>query len=197
MQGEYQAPKEARSLSSADLDGDGDPDLMLSWQDAGKILVFINDGEGNFGQHIDYFVGKSPENICTADFNGDTILDLVVTNIHSEYLSSMINDTVSTAIHMCEPITDQFILMQNFPNPFNAVTAIGYGLLAVSEVELSIYNVLGQEVATLFEGKQRPGHYTVNWDASGFPSGIYFYRLKTKGQASKYVIRNGKMLLIR
>ena len=75
------------------------------------------------------------------------------------------------------PLSSQ--LLQNYPNPFNPTTAIGYRLSAVSHVELSVYNLTGQKVATLVSERQNAGSYQVDWDASGFASGIYFYRLQT------------------
>ncbi len=78
----------------------------------------------------------------------------------------------------------EFRLFQNHPNPFNATTQISYSIPACSRVSLTIYNLRGEEVATLFEGYQNPGTHTVKWDAcysNGHPvsSGVYFYRLKT------------------
>ncbi len=75
------------------------------------------------------------------------------------------------------PKTSQ--LYQNYPNPFNPITAIGYQLSAVSFVDLSIYNLLGQRVATLVSKNQPVGNYSVQWDASGFASGVYIYILQT------------------
>ena len=73
----------------------------------------------------------------------------------------------------------RFELSQNYPNPFNPVTVIGYQLSAVSEVNLSVYNLIGQKVAVLVNEKQSAGHYQFEWDASEFASGVYFYRLTT------------------
>ena len=72
-----------------------------------------------------------------------------------------------------------FELFQNYPNPFNARTAISYQLSAFGNVELSVYNLLGQQVATLVTEKQPAGNYNVEWNASDFSSGVYFYRLIT------------------
>ena len=71
-----------------------------------------------------------------------------------------------------------FVLSQNYPNPFNPSTKINYSITKNSFVTLKIYNVLGQEVATLLEGNQRAGSYIATFDASKFASGVYFYRLQ-------------------
>lgn len=70
-------------------------------------------------------------------------------------------------------------LFQNYPNPFNPTTSISYQLSAVSDVELSIYNILGQKVAALVNAKQNAGNYSVDWNAAGFASGVYMCRLST------------------
>ena len=75
----------------------------------------------------------------------------------------------------------RFELMQNYPNPFNPVTTISYRLSAASDVELTVYNVLGQKVMTLVNEKKQAGAYTVTFDGAQLTSGIYFYRLKTAG----------------
>jgi len=72
----------------------------------------------------------------------------------------------------------KYALYNNYPNPFNPITAIGYQLSAVSKVDLSIYNLLGQRVETLVSEKQNAGQYRVEWDGSHFPSGIYYYQIK-------------------
>jgi len=73
----------------------------------------------------------------------------------------------------------EFHLRQNYPNPFNPTTTVNYLLPTPADVRLDIYNLLGQRVVTLFEGRQEAGEHTVTWDASGFPSGVYFARLET------------------
>jgi len=73
----------------------------------------------------------------------------------------------------------EFNLSQNYPNPFNPKTVISYHLPVVSKVELNIYNILGQKVAILVSEPQQIGNYKYEWDASGFASGVYLYRLST------------------
>ena len=79
----------------------------------------------------------------------------------------------------------EYSILSNYPNPFNSITVIKYSLLESEPVILSIYNLLGQQVATLFEGAQQAGEHHIIWHANDFPSGIYFARLKTsKGSQS-------------
>ncbi|KAA3615333.1 MAG: T9SS C-terminal target domain-containing protein [Calditrichaeota bacterium] len=78
-----------------------------------------------------------------------------------------------------------FELKQNYPNPFNPITVINYQIPKQSEVELSIFNTLGQKVATLVTENQAAGTYNVTWNASGFASGIYLYKIETSGGFSQ------------
>ena len=71
-----------------------------------------------------------------------------------------------------------FKLYQNYPNPFNPMTMINYQLPITSNVEINIYNLLGQKVATLVNQKQPAGNYHIQWDATGYSTGVYYYRLK-------------------
>jgi hypothetical protein len=78
------------------------------------------------------------------------------------------------------------------PNPFNASTALSYELRAMSLVSLKVYNIAGQVVATLADGFREAGSYSVTFDGSDLPSGIYLYRLQT-GQNTA----SGKLLLLK
>lgn len=96
-------------------------------------------------------------------------------------------------------IPTTFSLEQNYPNPFNPVTKIKFnipdchscesGALGIS---LKIFNILGKKVTTLVNEKLQPGNYEVTWDASQYPSGVYFYKLITEGFSE-----TKKMLLIK
>jgi xylan 1,4-beta-xylosidase len=83
------------------------------------------------------------------------------------------------SVDVTEPITlaDKFILQQNYPNPFNPSTQINYSVPKNGYVTIKVYNLLGEEVKTLFEGFEAQGNYTVTFDASGLSSGLYLYRM--------------------
>ena len=76
-------------------------------------------------------------------------------------------------------IPDNFLLSQNYPNPFNPRTEISYEVPAAKLVKLTVYNILGKEMAELVNERQSPGRYKVSFDASNLTSGVYFYTLST------------------
>ena len=94
-------------------------------------------------------------------------------------------------------LPDKFELAQNYPNPFNPTTTIRFDLPKKSNVKLTIYNVLGQQVSTLFDGEQPAGEYAATWDGTSqtgvkVSSGTYFYKLEADGFVS-----TKKMLLLK
>ena len=86
----------------------------------------------------------------------------------------------SVARDLSHPV--KFALEQNYPNPCNPSTVIGYQLSVGSRVTLKVYDILGREVATLVDEKKNEGTYEVPFDVSRISSGIYFYRLTTPGK---------------
>ena len=90
------------------------------------------------------------------------------------------------------PLSSDYTLNQNYPNPFNPITIIYYSLPVSDQIDLSVFNILGQKVATLVNKKQAAGTYNVEFNASNLASGIYIYKLKTASfEKSK------KMILLR
>jgi spore germination protein YaaH len=87
---------------------------------------------------------------------------------------------------------EQLKLYQNYPNPFNPVTTIEYDITETDNIELSIYNLLGEKISTLANGYQPIGRYSIDFYSNGIPSGTYLYQLKI-GSNSKVK----KMLLIK
>ena len=85
-----------------------------------------------------------------------------------------------------------YILHQNYPNPFNPITTIKYEVPELSYVAIKVYDVLGKEMASLVKEEKPAGSYEVEFDASGLPSGVYFYKL----QAGNFV-ETKKMVLMK
>ena len=85
-----------------------------------------------------------------------------------------------------------FSLSQNYPNPFNPTTNFEFRIANREPVSLKVFDVLGRDVATLVNEVRSAGVYTVHWDASSLPSGVYFYRLQAGG-----FIQTKKMLLLK
>ncbi len=71
-----------------------------------------------------------------------------------------------------------YALDQNYPNPFNPTTRISYSLPEAGRITIRVFDLLGQTVATLVDGEQGPGNHSIDWNAGGLASGIYFYRLE-------------------
>ncbi len=156
----------------------------LAWQDGhpGHDLTFNiyrKDGIGSFSFHDSTSVFAYTDS--SVDVGSQYFYYLTAVLDGWESLSS---DTVGVLVEAIVAISGEtalpqkFSLGQNYPNPFNPVTKINYQLPIPNFVELSIYNLLGQRVATIVSKVQLPGHYQVQWDAAGFPSGIYYYRLQ-------------------
>ena len=101
-----------------------------------------------------------------------------------------LGEILTSASDVAIGVPSTFALHQNYPNPFNPSTTISYTLPVQSFVTLKVFNVLGQEVATLVNGIESPGSKSVRFDGGRLPSGVYFYRL----QAGSY--SGTRMLLI-
>lgn len=138
------------------------------WIDNDRILPYLTDIDGD--SQIDLFFGR---------FRGGLFY---YHNITASNISSNSENTITN-----------YFLEQNYPNPFNPTTVIGYRLSAVSDVELSIYNLLGQKLVTLVSEKKNAGYHQVVWDASAYSSGVYVYTLKT----SNGLMLTRKMLLLK
>ena len=102
-------------------------------------------------------------------------------------------NTPTTSSELDESMVKKFALEQNYPNPFNPTTNISFSLADASPVKLTIYNLLGQEVARLISGKvMNAGTHTVAFNAASLSSGVYLYRL----EAGSFV-SNKRMTLIK
>lgn len=84
----------------------------------------------------------------------------------------------------------EFLLSQNYPNPFNPVTSFEFSVPKADYIKISVFDILGKEVETIVNKQFQPGIYKVDWDASSYPSGVYFYKLNSSdySEAKKMVL---------
>jgi len=123
----------------------------------------------------------------------DSLSNVYVTGMSAlDYATVKYVQTVTSVDNSTQNIPSRFILEQNFPNPFNPTTLINWQSPVSSHQTLTVYDVLGNEVATLVDEYKAAGSYNVEFDASGLSSGIYFYKL----QAGSYV-ETKKMILMK
>jgi flagellar hook assembly protein FlgD len=99
-------------------------------------------------------------------------------------------------------IPETFSLKQNYPNPFNPTTSIEFSLPVAADVELVVFNILGQQVASLINGQRAAGNHSVLWNANDskgmkLSSGIYFYMLKASGIDGNEFQEIKKMVLLK
>ena len=124
-------------------------------------------------------------------------LDVVIKNgslldiedIHM-VVSSPVGTQLTTRWNIAEVQTFKLIDLQ--PNPFNPATQIQYEIYNAGDVQLSVYNVLGQEVASLYRGYKSEGNHSFTWNASHLSSGVYYVRLQ-----SGNMVASQKALLVK
>jgi hypothetical protein len=109
-----------------------------------------------------------------------------------EILRRILGEFGELSVDEDTPLPEELALLQNYPNPFNAQTTISFDLPYGGNASLTIYNILGQEVATLLNESISAGRHDVLWNAADLPSGLYFARLDYGGKT-----RNIKMLLLK
>jgi hypothetical protein len=160
----------------------GEDHIQLSWEpnpdpDLNYYSIYRSEDDGDFLE-----LTQSTEPYYTdSEIKEDVGYKYAVSATDFSGNESDLSDDVSIIISGIEngSMPKNFSLDQNYPNPFNPSTIINYELQITNDVELSIYNSIGQKVATLVSERQSAGTYQVEWDASGFPSGVYYYRLST------------------
>ncbi len=161
------------TIKSASADGELifiHPQIQLTSNSSHQIIPVWND------------LNNSPIKILIDNGNDGTIDDSIFvdnqpTNVNEKYTANMPN---------------KFQLHQNYPNPFNPTTTISFDLPEQSHVTLTVYNILGQKVATLINEVKQAGSYKETFDASSLSSGVYIYKLS----AGKFT-NSKKMILVK
>jgi hypothetical protein len=159
--------------------------------------IYAIPGSGAFFFHMDISLTANTSHQIVPDWQ-----DLVNTDV-TIYVDNGIDGTIDDTLMLKNQITNvedrgnlyipkEYKLEQNYPNPFNPSTTIKYSLPKESFVNLKIYNLIGEEVATLVNEEKTIGNYVIEFDATALPSGVYFYRI----QAGSFV-ETKKMILLK
>jgi hypothetical protein len=175
---EFSVPVELTSFAAASNGGD----VELSWTTAtetnnqGFQVERMNAG-GSFEQ-IGYVAGFGTTTEPKAYSFIDSKLEAGSYTYRLKQIDFDGTYTYSEEVNAEVEIPLEYALEQNYPNPFNPSTTIKYSIPADGFVKLAIYNLLGEEVATIVSNVQKAGRYEVNFNASGLSSGVYVYRIE-------------------
>ena len=174
-----------------DLDGDGDLDAVTTHRELGNY-VWVNDGTGTFTSAGAILGTLGGTTVSLGDLDGDNDLDAFVGNELGRSNKIYFNQTNPSAVDQKHFIPYTPMLKQNYPNPFNPTTKILFEIPQQGFVSLKIYDVLGNEIITLVDEEKPAGNYEVEFDGTGLPSGVYFFRIKANN-----FIQTKKMVLIK
>ncbi len=150
------------------------PDSLLSW----NFMV------SNDSLKFAYDQESSVLSLSAPDFSGTVLLTCIL----KDDSAATVKDTIKVVVnaptglqddHFAQ-VPDKLELQQNYPNPFNPVTKIRFGLPKAEKVTITVYDILGKKVATVFDGFKPAGYHVVSFNATSLSSGIYFYRLTTE-----------------
>ncbi|NQU06032.1 MAG: choice-of-anchor D domain-containing protein [Calditrichaeota bacterium] len=184
---------ERYGLKVIDISEPGSPDVIGIYDTDGDSYgvhvvgdhAYLADGEGGMYM-LDISVPEAPS--PAKIFYTPGIADAVIVSDNYAFIadrSDLLIIDVSEFLSVDElteiEIPDGFILQPAFPNPFNAVTSIRYGLPYATHVSVNIYDVTGRRIDELYTGQSAAGFQTVMWNAAGFRSGVYLVRLEASG----------------
>jgi rhodanese-related sulfurtransferase len=127
---------------------------------------------------IDFMIGQVLPGNSNYNFKG-IIDDVSIYNyaLSSSEIEDLYDQSSSIEFSTNPDVPRNFSLSQNYPNPFNPNTVINYELPASNDVEIIVYNTLGKKVETLVAGRRQAGYHSVKWNAGGYASGIYYYKI--------------------
>ncbi len=155
---------------------------------SGNTFVRCGVSDGNGVYHLPSLPAGNLKIICNRiGFTNDSAMVTVTSSSNIDSINFHLYRVSVGIKQISSVVPSEYKLYQNYPNPFNPSTIIRYQITPLTPpfgkggtggfVTLKVYDILGKEVATLVNNKQIPGVYEVTWEASQYPSGIYFYRL--------------------
>lgn len=182
-----------------DVTGDTIDDVVIATQVPARLLV-LNGANGNIV--FDYQFGT------TLNQRGDraAVLKDIDTNGVNEFLGGNREgrvicfyggDSTMTSVITQSTVPETFELKNNYPNPFNPSTAIGFSIESKGYVSMNVFNALGQVVTALVNEELQPGRYETRWNANGFSSGVYFCRMTVTDENSVIFTDTKQLMLLK
>lgn len=162
--------------------------LVNSYETPGSAMdiwietEYLYIADGRSGLHIAY-INDFTTPVFVADYDtpgfASTVRfwnDLIFVADRSSFMIFRLSSETATVHESVSP--GRFSLL-SYPNPFNASASLRYNLETASDVNITVYDITGRQIAVIFDSFRQAGHHSVNWDASEIPSGLYFARLKS------------------
>ena len=173
--------------------------VILNWTTATEINNAGFEIQKILGNNVFVTIGYVPGHGTTSESQDYKFTDANLASGSYTYRLKQIdyNGTFSYSSEVNVDVTApvQFALAQNYPNPFNPSTKINFSLAVDSKVSLKIFNVLGQEIATIINSNLTAGSYQINFDALSLNSGVYMYRIEANGIDGSSFLSTRKMIL--
>jgi hypothetical protein len=137
-----------------------------------------------------------------SNFASDTTFRVQISDIRNSTLTALsaANFSIGSIINgvkIANPAIKDYALLQNYPNPFNPSTVIRYIIPADGQVNIDVFNIIGQKIASLENSVKKAGEYDIQWNAGSLPSGLYFYTINATNAAGKRFTMTRKMLLLK
>jgi hypothetical protein len=107
--------------------------------------------------------------------------------IGSDYAQLWLGTEASIAQKEMDLLPKSFAIEAIYPNPFNPATTIQYSLPEVANIRIQVFDVMGRQVATLFDGSQQAGQHRIQWQADSLPSGLYLLRISAPSLSQQLV----------
>jgi len=188
-----------------DVNGDDILDIGMVVSSGGNfitrgIMFFTGNGDGSFKEPVEFVINDFNFTVYrvrynVSDFNNDGYDDFIIAPFDSSYISVFLNNGIISSIEnekQNRQTISQIVLKQNTPNPFNPSTTISFSISHQRHIILSVYDITGQKVATLVDSPMSAGSHSVIFNGSDLGSGVYLYKLESKG-----FTKTGKMLLMK
>ncbi len=162
------------------------------------VRCAVSDGDGVY--HLASLPSGNLKIIATRlGYKADSTNVTVTSTSIIDSVNFYLNRVFVGVIQQGNTVPEKYYLSPNYPNPFNPVTNIKFDVPEGGLVRIKIYNLLGKEVTSLVNSYLSAGKYNAAWNASSFPSGVYFYRMEviTHGGFKRSFVQSGKMILLK